>query len=163
MPKGYPKLIEQLELIRDKHGDLNDRIVVDEARNPKHPLHDRFEWDDSIAGEKYRLSQARELLRVTFKPDPDMPTTLRAFVAIKGEGVPKSSWTPTAEAVEDPISRAILLKQMERDWDTFKARYEHMKEFSDLIVAEAKARARAEARALRRAAKKAATSRTKAS
>ena len=162
MPKPSQTLIDQLEAIRLKHGDLNEMIVLDEARSPRHPLHNRFEWDDSVAGEKYRLSQAREMLRVTFRPDPDAPTTLRAFVAIKGEGVSKSSYTPTQEALEDPISRDILLKQMERDWTIFTARYEHMKEFDELLIREAKARQRAEARRLKRAAKKVAQPRKKA-
>lgn len=163
MPKESQKIIDHLEAIRIKHGDLNDLIVVDEARDPKHPLHHRFEWDDSIAGERYRLSQARELLRVTYKPDPDAPTTLRAFVAIKGEGVPKSSWTPTQEALEDPVTRKILLSQMLRDWEIFQARYEHMEEFADLVIREARLRKAARTRSLRRkAAKKVAAQHQKA-
>lgn len=162
MPKGSQKLIDELEMIRDKYGDLNSFIVVDAARDPNHPLHSRFEWDDSVAGEKYRLTQAQELLRITFRPDPNAPTTLRAFVAIKGAGTPQSTYTPTQEALEDPVSRSILLKQMERDWETFKARYEHMAEFAELVKREARARRAAEARRLKAAAKKLAAPRKKA-
>lgn len=36
--------------------------VVDAARDPDNPLHSKFEWDDGIAAEKFRLNQARTLI-----------------------------------------------------------------------------------------------------
>lgn len=33
------------------------------ARPKSHPLHDEFEWDDAIAGERFRLLQAVMLIR----------------------------------------------------------------------------------------------------
>lgn len=40
------------------------KAVVDHARNPRSPLHSFFCWDDGVAAERYRIIQARELLRV---------------------------------------------------------------------------------------------------
>lgn len=34
-----------------------------DARNPASPLHDLFDWDNSVAGYKWRLQQAREVIR----------------------------------------------------------------------------------------------------
>jgi len=42
---------------------LTPRAVVDEARPESSPLHKAFEWDDTVAGEKYRLLQAQDLIR----------------------------------------------------------------------------------------------------
>ena len=89
--------------------------VVDVARDPKHPLHPRFEWDDSIAAEKWRLEQAGQLLRVTFRPDPAKPRDLRAFVAIKGEDSPTSDYKPLEEVAADPFASELLLRQMKRN------------------------------------------------
>lgn len=44
-------------------GVLTPAAVVDAARDESHPLHDRFEWDDSKAAEAHRLNQARVLIR----------------------------------------------------------------------------------------------------
>jgi hypothetical protein len=37
--------------------------VVEKARDPDSPLHSHFEWDNTAAAEKYRLVQARTLIR----------------------------------------------------------------------------------------------------
>ena len=37
--------------------------VVEEAKASSHPLHDYFEWRDKIAGEQFRIDQARALIR----------------------------------------------------------------------------------------------------
>jgi hypothetical protein len=44
-------------------GRLTPDAVVADANTASGPYHDHFEWDDSIAGHKYRLDQARELIR----------------------------------------------------------------------------------------------------
>lgn len=54
---------EELERIRLKTGRLTPDVVVKEARLKKSPIHAAFEWDDTLAGEKYRLHQARNIIR----------------------------------------------------------------------------------------------------
>ena len=54
---------EELERIRAKDGQLKPNAVVDESRPADAPLHKAFEWDDGIAGEKYRVHQARNIIR----------------------------------------------------------------------------------------------------
>lgn len=54
---------ETLEQIKEKYGGYLKTVdVVDEARNKKSKLHKYFQWDDTIAGEKYREQQARVLI-----------------------------------------------------------------------------------------------------
>lgn len=53
-----------LKGIADNNGGVLDpKAVVDAARDRKHPLHDRFEWNNDRASDKYRISQARTLIR----------------------------------------------------------------------------------------------------
>lgn len=52
---------EELMRLNDA-GRLTPTNAVDAARDPNNPMHGEFEWDDAIAGEKYRLQQARELI-----------------------------------------------------------------------------------------------------
>jgi hypothetical protein len=129
--------------IRERRGKLTPEIVLDEARDENHPLHHRFEWDDSAAAEKFRLSQAANLLRVKYKQETVNGTRdLRAFVVTRpapdaDEADPRSEYTPIEEAVLDPITRQLLLNQMRRDWMTFKSRYGNMAEFAEFIAAQA--------------------------
>ncbi len=44
-------------------GKLTPASVVSDASDPASPLHSCFEWDDSVAAHKYRLEQARVLIR----------------------------------------------------------------------------------------------------
>lgn len=126
-------LIDDLNAIRSERGTLTPEVVVEAASAPEHPLHNRFDWDDTTAAHKWRLTQASELLRVTFKPDPKKPTELRYYQAVRGENTPRSEYVPTNEALADPFTRELLIRQMRRDWQTFKARYEHLAEYAELF------------------------------
>lgn len=127
-------LLDQLKAVHDQHGRLTPVLVVDTARDPAHPLHARFEWNDTVAGEKYRLEQASQLLRVVKLPDdPTRPKDLRAFVAVKGKDTHRADYVPTEVCLADPMLRRIVLADMEREWRIFRRRYEHMAEFAALI------------------------------
>lgn len=52
-----------LKAVEDRHGRLTASAVVDAARDEESPLHARFEWNDGVAAERWRLEQARELIR----------------------------------------------------------------------------------------------------
>lgn len=127
-------LRDHLEAIRAKRGTLTGEVVLDEARDPEHPLHHRFEWDDSVAGEKYRLLQATELLRVTYRPNPEKPVELRAYQCVRGESTGRGEYVPTGEALADPFTRQLVLRQARRDAEMFKRRYRHLAEYAEIIA-----------------------------
>lgn len=127
-------LIDHLNAIRDRHGVLTPEVVVAEAADPEHPLHSRFTWDDTEAASKWRLHEAGQLLRVTFRPDPEKASDLRAFMAVKGEESPRSEYVPTTEALADPFTRQLLLTRMKREAAAFKDRYSHMSEYAAVVA-----------------------------
>lgn len=47
----------------EKKGRITAPEVLDAARPESSPIHDCFDWNDSEAAEKWRLEQARELIR----------------------------------------------------------------------------------------------------
>ncbi len=55
----------ELEKIEQKHGVVTPVQMLEEARNPSHALHRFFEWDDTVAAEKYRLTQATHYIMAT--------------------------------------------------------------------------------------------------
>ena len=61
---GDPKVVfEELERIRELHGELTSQRIVEEAQSSSSPIHPLFEWDDSSAAHSFRLIQARNLVR----------------------------------------------------------------------------------------------------
>jgi hypothetical protein len=55
--------IRILQEIEAAHGKVSAELVVEAARDPEHPWHDRIDWDDLTAGQHWRLMQARALIR----------------------------------------------------------------------------------------------------
>ena len=53
---------EVIERIEKQQGKVVPEVVVAEARQLSCPLHNYFEWDNTVAAEQYRLQQARHLL-----------------------------------------------------------------------------------------------------
>lgn len=53
---------EYLTKIQEEKGPLTPSLVVKKAKAKKSVIHDYFEWDDTIAGPKYRIHQARRLM-----------------------------------------------------------------------------------------------------
>jgi hypothetical protein len=52
-----------LRALSEQTGRLTPAIVLDAAADPQSPLHESFEWDNDVAGERWRLEQARQLIR----------------------------------------------------------------------------------------------------
>lgn len=129
-------LREDLMAVRAAAGVLTPAAVVDAARPKSHPLHHRFEWDNREAAEAYRRQQAADLIRsvrVNFiRPGGD-PSSVREFHAVAHPEETTRAYDPVDEIAEDPLRRKLLLAQMRRDWATFKARYERLEEFLQLI------------------------------
>lgn len=52
-----------LQAVEKRHGLLTADFLVKDAAAKNHPWHNRFTWDDAIAGHRWRIDQARELIR----------------------------------------------------------------------------------------------------
>jgi hypothetical protein len=133
-------LREQLLDIYEQHQMLTPALVVDEARRSTHPLHDRFEWNNNIAGEAWRRAQAHELIRlarVVVQPasDTEPERSVRAFHAVREEHAENNGYIyePAERIAEDPFLRQIVLRDMERDWQALRKRYEEFSEFLTMI------------------------------
>jgi len=127
-------LAAELRKIRDEYGDLRRRTIVNVARDPDHPLHSRFEWDDRVAGDKYRLVQAGELIRsvtVKYTDRGGEAREIHEWHSVVRDGA--RAYEPVDEIAEDPVTMKILLREMQRDWRALRTRYGHLKEFWEMI------------------------------
>lgn len=129
-------LRDQLTAIHDQHGGLTPTLVVDLARDAGHPLHGHFEWDDTVAAEKWRRTQAGELIRsvgfvVREGTDKNPSESVRAFQAVRGEE--GFVYRRSEEIAEDPFLTKLVLADMERDWKALKRRYQRFSEFVAMV------------------------------
>lgn len=128
-------LREILTGIYDNNAALTPPLVVNLARDENHPLHDRFEWDDTVAGEAYRRVQAAELIRsvkISYATSPESaPSSVRAFHAVPRPA--GNTYVPTEEIAEDPFMRELVMRAAEREWRTLQRKYAHLAEFIDMI------------------------------
>ena len=125
----------QLLAIYETNGTLTPALVVQTARDPDHPLHGRFEWDDSVAAEKYRLSQGGELIRsikISYRDDRGEYKDVRQYHSFRStDGGHR--YEPVEKVVNDPMLDRILRNDMEREWKALRKRWEGYVEFSTMI------------------------------
>jgi len=102
--KGDPQVIgEELERLRAT-SDLTAETVVKAARNAKSPLHGEFVWDDTKAAHRYRLVQARTLVRsVKVIKEGRVPTS--HYVHVRSLS---SSGKPARSGRYEPIETVVF-------------------------------------------------------
>jgi hypothetical protein len=57
------KAAAELRRLEDNQGKLTPQQVIEAARNEKSALHQCFTWDDGEAAERWRMEEAREIIR----------------------------------------------------------------------------------------------------
>lgn len=123
-------LRDELTALHRENGRLTAQLVVDAARPVGHPLHDRFEWNDAVAGEKYRRTQAAELIRsvkVEWATGSVTTEPVRAFHSITRAD--STSYEPIEDIATDDLAAQLLLRQAVRDWKALHRRYQHLDGF----------------------------------
>lgn len=106
----------------DKSVGLTAKTVVNASRAKDAPLHNEFEWDDAVAGEKYREQQARVMInnlvvRVEDKPEA-VPT--RAYVMVSNDSVQYENITVVLSD-EDKTKKLLDNAMKELTW--FEKKY----------------------------------------
>lgn len=119
--------------------ELTPAAVVEASRPDDAPLHHRFEWDDSIAGERFREVQAAQIIRsvkVTRITDTERgPVQVRAFLAL-GETTDDDLAAPWTYVALDDLSAdatAQILAQMEKDLSAIRRKYRNHKAALDTV------------------------------
>lgn len=130
-------LREELERIYHQHRTLSPKLVVDTARPEDHPLHSRFQWNDEEAAERFRLAQAAQMIRsvrVVYKENPKTgeESRRRAFVSTAQNTRP-SEYLLTEDALADPFTRELVLREFERAIRALKRQYSHLKEYDSML------------------------------
>ena len=116
---------------------LTAQNLVNVSRPEDAPLHPCFEWDDSVAGERYREWQARKLIgaiEIIREETPrNEPVTIRAFHALRTEETEGYEHIETILSDEDKTER--LMNLAKRDMSIFKEKYSGLKKLTKVFLA----------------------------
>lgn len=125
---------EELERIYSKNGRLDPGDIVDESRPADAPLHACFEWDDTVAAEKYRKSQAGDIIRaiVTVAEDEEH-NTQEMKVEIRAFGHVEHTYHPMSVIVQDEDKFKELMRSAMNDMASFKKRYSQLSKLKPVI------------------------------
>jgi len=132
---------ERLSSLSSKNnGNVTPEIVVNDAENPKSPLHDYFEWDDSEAAKEWRLQQARVMMRsieVVIETSSG-DANVRAFFNVNLE-----SDTDSMESVYVSVDRVLSEKELRKqvvaqalsEAENWSVRYKQYSELRPIVKA----------------------------
>lgn len=123
---------EYLNDLREKNGgSLKPAVVVRDAKYKRSPLHDYFEWDDSAAAASFREEQARRIIRavvVEVETSDEEPRQVRAYLAV--DNTKGKKYVTVQDALSDPELRAEVLDRAMRELQSWKQRYQDLKELA---------------------------------
>lgn len=109
---GRLRRLTLMEEIQNAKGRLTAEGLVRKARDPEHPLHDEFEWDDSVAGHAYRVYQARQLIqsvRVDIEIEDRVVSTV-AYVRDPVQAHNKQGYVAVKQLRSEPESALAMLQ-----------------------------------------------------
>ncbi len=119
-------------------GNLTAKALVDEGRPEDSPLHGDFEWDDTVAAEKYRETQAGYIIRSVEVVNEGVKEPVKAFFSIvaKAEDEPSQrQYISTIKAVECEDTRVTVLAQALDELNSFRRKYNQLKELAKVFEA----------------------------
>lgn len=128
---------EEIESIRERSGgSVTADLVLAEAADENHRLHDAFEWDDAKAAHAHRLTQAGEMIRsivVTVDAKPDAGP-VRAFVSVVDpEPHAGRVFTSVQHAMSRPDLREQVLRQAKQEMLSWRKRYAQYQELASVF------------------------------
>ena len=132
------KVGRELEKIEKRDGEITRSAIVEAARPKDSLMHGLFEWNDKIAGEKWREQQAGTILHalVVVPDNPDEPVH-RAFMSIEFGNQPgqKARYINAFGALSNEETKDIVLGNAIRELEAFKLKYKTLTELAEIFSA----------------------------
>lgn len=143
--KGYPAKVSAkvagrtiFEKLYSKHGYVNAELVVKEGAKKTSPIHDAFEWDDTVAGHRWRINQGAEMvraLRVVQVESPDNgdvdPFLVRVFLHTRLNG--RMGYMAVADVMADDTKYQSTLAEAIRQLKGLRDRFEFIHELAGVF------------------------------
>lgn len=135
-PKTNKVVAELKRIAKENGGLLQPETVVDEARDESSPLHSRFTWDNTEAAHRYRIWQARQLIRVLVEVIAGTDETCEVFVSLSPDRERESGgYRIMTEVLSDADMRNQMLGDALDELSLFREKYRKLKELAAVFSA----------------------------
>lgn len=132
--KDAGRVAEEIMSISD---NPTNKEIVDKARDESTELHSMFEWNDDIAAEKYRETQAHRIVcslsivkvGLNEKGSDENAKPIRLLHHV--DSVP--GYVTIQRIMGDDVMHKQLLEQAYADLRAFKVKYSMLKELNDIF------------------------------
>jgi len=131
-------IVSELRRIAEVNGgELRPADVVEAARIETSPLHPQFDWDDTEAAQKWRLHQARRLIKVTVEyiGGDEVKIPARVFVSLTTDRHNGTGYRVLAAVMSNSEHRKQLMADALADMQRFEKKYSELKELTDVFMA----------------------------
>lgn len=115
-------------------GVISEEVLVSAAQDEGSPIHHYFEWDNRIAAEKYRLEQARSLIR-SIVIETDNGEEVRAFHNVYLEDIDAQDYVDLDRTLHSPDLWLQVLESALRQAEAWSRRYATYKELQPIVKA----------------------------
>lgn len=126
-------LIEELRKLK-KEGKLHAEAVVEAARPDDSPLHDYFEWNDDAAAAKFRIVQARELIRTVRVFYPETKDHRPVFVSLQPDRQDEGGYRELRDVLASDALRDELLRTLLGELQAMQERYKVLTEMAPIFA-----------------------------
>lgn len=104
--------------------------VLNIAKNEKTELHKCFEWDDTVAANRYRLDQARRIIQsFVIVRQVEKKPQVRAFQIT----TTTNTYQPTRMFLQQPDEYSDLLARAKAELKAFRERYKMLAELETIF------------------------------
>lgn len=108
--------------------------IVDKARDNRTELHKCFEWDDSVAAEKYRIEQARDIVaNLVIVRSQEQVEKQEPEIRVFHKPTSTSGYKPIQVIVQNKDEYQELLKRAYAELHAFKMKYSHLQELDYIL------------------------------
>lgn len=115
----------------EKEGNLTAKGLLDANRPEDAPLHNEFEWRDTVAAELYREHQARHLINSIVVIREDVGPVRSYFKITQAD----SHYQSLNVILEKQDSRDALLRVAYRELKAFEEKYKTLSELNSVFEA----------------------------
>ena len=127
------KCADEIMEICEELESATPQQILEKARDSNTELHKCFTWDDTEAAEKWRISEARAVVRnlkiIEQKPDKQQkPTTIRVFYKTDNE----SGYKPTKLILKKPDEYKSLVERCRSELLAIKQKFNSISEYEEI-------------------------------
>ena len=119
----------------ERKGALTPKALVDASRHKNATLHSLFEWDDEVAAEKYRETQAAYIIRSIEVVSVGSSEPVRAFVSVTINENGGNTYMNVERALSEVGTRDEVLARAYAELKAFERKYANLEELAGVIAA----------------------------